>query len=150
MALSDKYYTATEAANELGVTRQTVHRWVKDGTLEAEKVGGNILIEQEEVLRFQQDRMKRLYFESFNWYQARNGFSGIKQILGFADEDKIELLGDPTNPEYLVTFGSGEKAILTINHLGMDFNKKTGKFQSSMSPKDVTISDFKESKKHSK
>ena len=41
MALKDKYLTISEAAKELGVTRQSISRWIKEGRVTAEKIGRN-------------------------------------------------------------------------------------------------------------
>ena len=42
--LKDNYYSTTELAELLGVSRITVFNMIKDGRLEAEKVGRNYLI----------------------------------------------------------------------------------------------------------
>lgn len=52
MALKDSYYTVSQAAKELGVTRQSVSRWLNEGILSAEKVGREKLIPRMEVFSF--------------------------------------------------------------------------------------------------
>ncbi len=42
--LRDKYYSTSEAADILGVSRITVFNMIQDGRLSAEKVGRNYLI----------------------------------------------------------------------------------------------------------
>ncbi len=52
MALKDQYMTISQAAKYLGVTRQTVSRWLSAGELSAEKVGRERLIPKGEVYSF--------------------------------------------------------------------------------------------------
>lgn len=44
--IADQFYTLTEAAAELGLERHTLWRWIKAGQLEAQRVGGVVLIER--------------------------------------------------------------------------------------------------------
>ena len=46
MALKDNYFTVSEAAKEIGVTRQTISRWVREGKVPAEKIGRETLIDK--------------------------------------------------------------------------------------------------------
>lgn len=57
MTLKDSYSTLSEAAKELGVTRQTVARWVSEDDIAAEKVGRETLIQKSEIERFKSDRL---------------------------------------------------------------------------------------------
>ena len=52
MAIKDSYYTVSQAAKELGVTRQSISRWLNTGVLSAEKVGREKLIPKIDVYRF--------------------------------------------------------------------------------------------------
>ncbi len=144
MVLEDNYCTAKEAAEELGVTRQTIHRWINQGILKAEKIGNTKLIEKAEIAKYKQARIKEMYYESFNWHQARNNFNGIREFLGYSNEDKIEIFGDPNNLEYLVTKKNGRKEIISINSISVSFNSKTGHFQTHLDPKNVIINDYDE------
>lgn len=56
MALKDSYFTISQAAKHLGVTRQTVSRWVAEGKLLTEKVGRETLIEKAELERYRVDQ----------------------------------------------------------------------------------------------
>jgi excisionase family DNA binding protein len=49
MALKDTYFTISEAAKELRVTRQTLYRWIKTTSLPTEKVGRETLIEKADL-----------------------------------------------------------------------------------------------------
>jgi excisionase family DNA binding protein len=42
--ISDFFYTETEAAKFLGVSRITIWRWIKQGKLDAQRVGGVVFI----------------------------------------------------------------------------------------------------------
>ena len=41
MGMASKYLTSTEAANAVGITRATLHEWVKRGRVRASKQLGN-------------------------------------------------------------------------------------------------------------
>lgn len=60
MDLKDKYLTISEAAKELGVTRQTISRWIRDGKLEAEQVGREKLINKKSLERFLRKKFNKL------------------------------------------------------------------------------------------
>ena len=45
----EQYYTVDEVARKLGVTRQAIYNWLKDGRLRAVKVGSLTRIREREV-----------------------------------------------------------------------------------------------------
>ncbi len=45
----DNFFSTSQVAEILGVTRITVFRWIKEGTLKAEKIGRNYVISHEEL-----------------------------------------------------------------------------------------------------
>jgi excisionase family DNA binding protein len=47
--------TTTATAREIGITRQTVGNWIRDGRIVASKVGGTYLILRSEVERLIQE-----------------------------------------------------------------------------------------------
>ena len=49
-------YTLTQAAKEIGVTRQTIWLWIKLDNIKAEMYGNNYLIEEAEVKRIIKER----------------------------------------------------------------------------------------------
>jgi excisionase family DNA binding protein len=55
MAIKDEYFTISEAARALGVTRQTVSRWIKKGRIDSESVGREILIKKNDLFQYQYD-----------------------------------------------------------------------------------------------
>jgi len=57
MALKDNYFTISEAARELNVTRQTISRWVANGRLAGEKIGRETLISRKELFEYQRHQL---------------------------------------------------------------------------------------------
>ncbi len=58
MAIKDEYFTISETAKELGVTRQTISRWVAKGKITTEKIGRERLIKKEDI-----EKYKSLYIQ---------------------------------------------------------------------------------------
>ena len=54
LSITDYFYTMTEAAELLNVNRLTINRWVKEGKLDAQRVGRVTFIEKEQA-----DELKR-------------------------------------------------------------------------------------------
>ena len=89
MALKDKYFTISEAAQEFGVTRQTISRWVASGKIPAEKIGRETLIEKTQLERHEDDRLTR----SIRGMFASNIIRYLREVYGYTNEDAIQLLG---------------------------------------------------------
>jgi len=52
MLLKDSYYTVSEAASALGVTRQTIHRWLRQEIIaSSEKIGKERVILKTEITK---------------------------------------------------------------------------------------------------
>lgn len=49
MKIADYFYTAQEATDILGINRITIWRWIKEGKLESQKIGGVVLIPKWQV-----------------------------------------------------------------------------------------------------
>ena len=47
--ITENYVTKAEAATLLNVNRLTIWRWVRDGKLQAEKVGRELLIRRDDL-----------------------------------------------------------------------------------------------------
>ncbi len=45
----NEYLSTTEAAKYIGVTRVTIFRWIKEGKLEAKKIGRSFAVPMKEV-----------------------------------------------------------------------------------------------------
>jgi excisionase family DNA binding protein len=52
MSIAEDYVTISQAARALSVTRQTIHRWIKQGLLSCERVGREALIDRAAVEGF--------------------------------------------------------------------------------------------------
>ena len=89
MALKDTYYTISEAANAIGVARQTVSHWINDGKISAEKVGRAMLIDKQKLHQYNNERLdeqKRLSTEG-------QLIDFIREEYKYADEDEIVFTG---------------------------------------------------------
>lgn len=89
MELKDKYYTISEAAQELGVTRQTISRWISEGRLVAETIGREKLIDKEQLDEFADIRISMLLAR----YVDRKLIAHIKKQYNYTKEDAIERFG---------------------------------------------------------
>jgi excisionase family DNA binding protein len=64
MQIKEVFYTLQEAADLLGVDRNTVWRWIKKGKLHAQKAGGVVFIEKgviEQIKATKQVKEKKCY-----------------------------------------------------------------------------------------
>lgn len=78
MALKDEYFTVTQAAGKLGVTRQTVYRWIAEGKLPTERIGREVLIKRDEVKRYGQfadPTVKKFYEIIVDEVRKRHGYA---------------------------------------------------------------------------
>ena len=57
-ALKDAYFTISQAAEELHVSRQTISRWIARGKITAEKVGRVTLIKKEDLFQYEDRRLQ--------------------------------------------------------------------------------------------
>ena len=57
ITVADHFYILREAAERIGVERHTVWRWIRDGKLQAQKVGGVVLIEKRTVEQLARQRV---------------------------------------------------------------------------------------------
>lgn len=138
MAVKDNYYTVAEAAGELDVTRQTIYRWIKNGILEAEKIGRETLIEKAEIFRYRDKKVGDWLYGIFNNNLERNNYMQIREHLGYDKTDKIQRMGDATSLNYIVFRENKETEIVSIKNISMRFNKKTGHVESLVDPSDIT------------
>lgn len=96
MPLKDIYYTISEAAKELNVSRQTIYRWITDNKIEVEKIGGVTLIEKPKVTEYAGKRFQEFALESMdNMFISR-----IKEEYGYSQGD--EVVRTETEDDYLV------------------------------------------------
>jgi len=94
MALKDEYYTISEAAEQVGVTRQTISRWINEGKLLAEKIGRETLIKIEQVNQLIDERLTVLIGK----YVDRRLGTFLKEKYNYTKGDIIEPLGTKRKP----------------------------------------------------
>lgn len=78
-------FSTSEVAGILNVTRVTVFRWIKDGSLKAKKIGRNYVIDHEELIKHLDSRPL-----------TEEGREQIKQLVDKAVKDygeTIRMLG---------------------------------------------------------
>jgi excisionase family DNA binding protein len=106
MALKNTYFTISEAAKELGVSRQTVYRWIEDEKIPKEKIGGVILVRKQAIRNF----MRKKGRESFFQYMDSRLEGAIRKEFGFKSEDSLEeIKGGEDYEAYLVTHKDGSQ-----------------------------------------
>ncbi len=64
MALKDNYLTASQAAKELNVTRQTISRWIAKKYVPVERVGTVALIKKEDLHKYRKWRLSEAAADS--------------------------------------------------------------------------------------
>jgi excisionase family DNA binding protein len=90
MSLKDTYVTVSEAAEKLGVTRQTIYRWVKRGLMDSEKIGRETLIKKKDLHKLRLTKVVETFDEAII-----NGFiHDLRQDYELSSEDKIKHLGN--------------------------------------------------------
>ncbi len=85
MAIKDDYYTLSEFARLLDVTRQTVSRWLKVGQITGERIGRQVFIPKSEFDKYE-DRFQKRIAEYFINEMAK----AIRETFKHPPEDKIE------------------------------------------------------------
>jgi len=97
MALKDNYITITQAAKQLGVTRQTISRWIAKKYVPAERVGRVALIKKKDLDKYRKWRLSEafadkfidLYLATAEDYFREKGQLKEGQRLEFADTDEV-------------------------------------------------------------
>jgi len=131
------YYTISEAAGELNVSRQTVYRWIADNKIPTEKIGGVILVEKKAIMNFGvkrfQESVLQTVFNSTDKY--------IRREFGYSEEDTI-VAKEPESDYlvFIVTRKSGNREKIKIG--GMDITLSTGREQPTATISDIKFKDF--------
>ena len=106
MALKDKYLTITEAAQKVGVTRQTISRWIKKRGLPAEKLGREMIISNKKLLQFLDARK----FAQVLDYDITPGIIDyLREKYKYSEKDKIERIRDKLEFSVIKENGNKEK-----------------------------------------
>lgn len=115
MALKGKYFTVSEVAKEMGVTRQTISRWIAQGKFIAEAVGREKIISEKQVRR-----MRRLNATSLAKRVIAKLSDLIKQSF-YSEDDKIRVEGD----DFIVTKSDGTMEKVEIPKFTIKIDDKT-------------------------
>lgn len=111
MAIKDMYYTISEAAKELDTSRQTIYRWIANGKIPTEKIGGVVLVEKTIVDKYAEDRFMKSTMGMFD----RIAFDALRQQLGYTDKDRIERVdNEEERLVFLVTHEDGTKEKVSV------------------------------------
>jgi len=90
MAIQDEYSTISEAARDLGVTRQTVSRWIASGRLPAERIGREKLVKKEDIFTFSFNR-------NYEWLIRAVPhllIGHLRKDYEFSEGEKLERISD--------------------------------------------------------
>jgi excisionase family DNA binding protein len=149
MGIKDNYYTLSEAAKELDVTRQTVFRWIKDGKMPAEKMGRETLIEKsvviEQRLKNSQDFMKAM----IGWFLVADDSKLVREQLSYDADDIITML-DADKYVFLITRKDGRKEIAEVGSIWIGYNQKGKKVDMKIVQDEVERYPYEEWKKKTK
>jgi len=89
VGLKEDYLTISEAAEQIGVTRQTISRWLKGGELKSESLGRIRLVSKKDLLSFQKDKRMTEIVDKKIVGGAREI---IRSKLGYSKDDEIEMV----------------------------------------------------------
>lgn len=144
MALKDKYLTISEFAKELGVTRQTVSRWIKGHKLSAEKIGREVLIKKRELSRFPRHKLSVMFAKEMDVQFIKF----IRSHYGYSEDDKIEPIGD----DFVVTKSDGTCDVVQIleGSITVDIDESTRVGAIKITVKNVKREPYKQSSENKK
>ncbi len=149
MAIKDLYFTISEAAKKLNVSRQTIYRWIDDEKIPTEKVGGLILVEKKAI----QEYVSKKIYESFS--QMMDNYIHEYARKEFTYNDKDTIAGTKPENEYLVYIVNHKNGIREkVKIGGMDLTLSMGRKQEgpqiiNMKFKDVIKTECRQTKKSS-
>lgn len=132
MALRDKYFTISEAAKGLGVTRQTISRWINNEFVPAEKIGRETLIKKTDLQKYLLERyteaakvsvMNLFKAIAENYYQEKGYLKEGEKVIASHTDRGITLktkshIPDEAIDEVISRFGGG-----FLQSLGIDTTK---------------------------
>jgi excisionase family DNA binding protein len=111
MPFREDYLTIAEASKFLGVTRQTVSRWIKDGRFNIEKFGRQILIDEHDVLELQGNILGSLIIRTIKYLNVYL----IKGVGGYEDDAVIKFKKVVDNNVFQFTILKADKSVDIIN-----------------------------------
>ena len=121
MALKDKYFTVTQTAKKLNVTRQTVYRWITSKQLDAEKIGRELLISMQSLNDFEE----KLLYRSIGGFILNRLDDYIQHrltedTLNLGSIEKIDHDPEKLLYSYLVTDKDGSRRKVTFEYQGFE------------------------------
>ena len=122
MSIKDTYYTISEAAKELNVSRQTIYRWIADNKIPTEKVGGIILVEKQPIQKYAVKRGLEFFREMLDGL----AIDYLRRELSYTNEYKIKRVANRGDDlVFLVTRqnGTSEKVLVGGAEVAIAMNK---------------------------
>lgn len=113
MALKDEYLTIAEAAKKLGVTRQTMHRWVIKRNIAVEKMGRLKLIKKADLEVYATQDIRNRIIQLL--------ITELRKRFQYEDSDKIEEAQPSKNEEmlFLVSKKDGTTEKLSVSDVNL-------------------------------
>ena len=148
MALKDQYLTVSQAVAQFSVTRQTIHRWIRDGVLTAEKVGRELLINRQSLDEYNTHRIGVILAKMISWKIADNDFKELRDYFNFGKADVIKQVGKPEKLTFIVTKEDGTKDELKVLQYSMNTDEKRRKIVFSFD--EIGSTPYKEPKRKTK
>ncbi len=123
MALKNTYFTISEAAKELSVSRQTVYRWIADKNISTEKVGGVILIRKETIKKYITQKASESFAQMVYMFLKES----IRKELGYTAADIIEETKSGKHEvAFLVTRKDGTREKVRVGGIEVTIDVKIG------------------------
>lgn len=120
MALKDRYYTVSEAAEEARVTRQTISRWITTGEIPCEKVGRNKLIPRSRLLRYIREKpmgeLRKIVSNDITKHHSL--------YLGCGDNDRVEVVGHPSDLRFRIIREDGSSEEIEVEDYTLTINNE--------------------------
>ena len=139
MAIKDQFFTLSEAAKELRVTRQTVYRWIEEKKITTEKIAGVVLIEKNIVKQYKEQRER----ESFGQLIAGKMLDTIKKKYVKKDTALLKTL--PMENGYVViVIENTDGTMKKVSVGGADIKIHIGRNTNIPLVSSVTLTDIKE------
>jgi excisionase family DNA binding protein len=105
MTIKDSYFTITQAAKGMNVSRQTISNWISEGKIQAETIGREKLINKDQLYAYGKQYWSQIM--NFHLYMGLYVFLGYKPrevyIRGlFADKPaQATIINKRGKPEYI-------------------------------------------------
>lgn len=111
--LKSKYFTITEASKKLGVSRQTISRWIADGKLTTEAIGREKLIDKAQI-----NRIRRLNIPKFT-RMVNEKIADLIQGKYYSKNDEVKVVGK----DFMAIRGGGITEKVEITKFDLDIDK---------------------------